>query len=605
MSENIASELKNWFLSLGFQDKNLSPEQIEEEFQRLSPPELRDIWRNVMIHVIPSKEVRYIRKVLMLHELNTSKTTKRKKLFITKNSKTLQELEQLKSFNELHDKLRQRYQNIATCENEIASFEVKVAEKELERKELVKKKEMLDHTSIMIDLKLSEREKMIKELSEMHSYLNYLISFWQAEKNTQGDVIKDRVEIVKDCLKNVHDFNKHQNILSEMDLLKEKASLMNDVIRLNANIPISSLYKIVIDMLKETLSSSIKLADYINSKQNSESSWLNDAKLTELKKNCVQYFLKNVNNEKNLQTLRDKVQIAKLELFNVLSDNNYMGFQKETFKIWLESECQKQCMVTRENYLRNEFDLIKNKADKIVDYSCEDDKAKFFADFFDINTQTCLSEPDAMKHINHLSDEPINMFIKCQNYCIKKIELFIEQENSEKLAHFADLPSQSLTNELLGLKQLELLKVLNNVWFSEVNECNSLPDSSMNICIEQCYYLIYLANLHETLVNQFNQSSIKSGSLIDKKQQIKEDQREFLNKLKKTIHEAKTNLKNVEQYASHCSKNVELWIKLSANDIVPKGMMVADREFVDWMKRYASVIQCLRHKNVNNNKTVF
>ncbi|XP_065211754.1 uncharacterized protein LOC135839591 isoform X1 [Planococcus citri] len=207
---------------------------------------------------------------------------------------------------------------------------------------------------------------------------------------------------------------------------------MNDVIRLNANIPISSLYKIVIDMLKETLSSSIKLADYVNS----ESSWLNDAKLTELKKNCVQYFLKNVNNEKNLQTLRDKVQIAKLELFNVLSD--------------------------------------------------------------------CLSEPDAMKHINHLSDEPINiMFIKCQNYCITKIELFIEQENSEKLAHFADLPSQSLTNELLGLKQLELLKVLNNVWFSELNECNSLPDSSMNICIEQCYYLIYLANLHETLVNQF------------------------------------------------------------------------------------------------------
>ncbi|XP_065211755.1 uncharacterized protein LOC135839591 isoform X2 [Planococcus citri] len=223
MSENIASELKNWFLSLGFQDKNVSPEQIEEEFQRLSPPELRDIWRSVMIHVIPSKEVRYIRnwKVLMLHELNRSKTTKRKKLFITKNSKTLQELEQLKSFNELHDKLRHVsicYQNIATCENEIASFEVKVAEKELERKELVKKKQMLDHTSIMIDLKLSEREKMIKELSEMHSYLNYLISFWQAEKNTQGDVIKDRVEIVKDCLKNVHDFNKHQNILSEISI---------------------------------------------------------------------------------------------------------------------------------------------------------------------------------------------------------------------------------------------------------------------------------------------------------------------------------------------------------------------------------------------------
>ena len=55
---------------------------------------------------------------------------------------------------------------------------------ELERKELVKKKEMLDHTSIMIDLKLCEREKMIKEISEMHSYLSYLISFWQAEKNT-------------------------------------------------------------------------------------------------------------------------------------------------------------------------------------------------------------------------------------------------------------------------------------------------------------------------------------------------------------------------------------------------------------------------------------
>ena len=67
-----------------------------------------------------------------------------------------------------------------------------------------------------------------------------------------------------------------------------------------------------------------------------------------------------------------------------------MGFQKEAFKVWLESECQKQSIVTKENFLRNEFDLIKNKSEKIIDYSCEKEKNKFFADFFDINNQTVI-----------------------------------------------------------------------------------------------------------------------------------------------------------------------------------------------------------------------
>ena len=69
-----------------------------------------------------------------------------------------------------------------------------------------------------------------------------------------------------------------------------------------------------------------------------------------------------------------------------------------------------------------------------------------------------------MKHISHLSDEPINMFIKCQNYCKQKIELFIQQEKSEKLMQFAELSPQNSANELMELRQLKLLAVLNNDW---------------------------------------------------------------------------------------------------------------------------------------------
>lgn len=104
MSEKIATELGNWFLTLGFQDKNLSTDQIEAEFRRyvlqlllsccqdlrtkivsycrLSPPELRDTWRSIMMHVVPVKEARYIRKVLMLNELNKYKATRKKKILI-------------------------------------------------------------------------------------------------------------------------------------------------------------------------------------------------------------------------------------------------------------------------------------------------------------------------------------------------------------------------------------------------------------------------------------------------------------------------------------------------------------------------------------------
>lgn len=34
MSEKLSFELRNWFFSLGFQEKNLTVEQIEDEFNR-------------------------------------------------------------------------------------------------------------------------------------------------------------------------------------------------------------------------------------------------------------------------------------------------------------------------------------------------------------------------------------------------------------------------------------------------------------------------------------------------------------------------------------------------------------------------------------------
>lgn len=85
--------------------------------------------------------------------------------------------------------------------------------------------------------------------------------------------MKDLLEIVKDCLRNVNEFVKQQNILPETDLIKEKESLMNNIIRLTSKLPVSNLYKSVIDMLKDTLSALLKLSDYVNSKQDADSSW--------------------------------------------------------------------------------------------------------------------------------------------------------------------------------------------------------------------------------------------------------------------------------------------------------------------------------------------
>lgn len=49
--------------------------------RRLSPPEMRDIWRNIINHVLPIEKSRYIKKVLLLHELKkVNKNNQQKQL---------------------------------------------------------------------------------------------------------------------------------------------------------------------------------------------------------------------------------------------------------------------------------------------------------------------------------------------------------------------------------------------------------------------------------------------------------------------------------------------------------------------------------------------
>lgn len=38
-------------------------------FHRLMPPQRRDLWRNIMRHVLPEKEVDLIKKSILLHKL--------------------------------------------------------------------------------------------------------------------------------------------------------------------------------------------------------------------------------------------------------------------------------------------------------------------------------------------------------------------------------------------------------------------------------------------------------------------------------------------------------------------------------------------------------
>lgn len=52
-----------------------------------------------------------------------------------------------------------------------------------------------------------------------------------------------------------------------MNLLEERKILMEDIMKLTAQTSIAELYKLVIEMLKETLSAVLKLCDHVNSKQ--------------------------------------------------------------------------------------------------------------------------------------------------------------------------------------------------------------------------------------------------------------------------------------------------------------------------------------------------
>lgn len=100
MWSDLPSGLKNWLLTLGFDRQNLSDTQIENEFLRfvifgstvtrvaknnlktviyicrLSPPEMRDIWRNTMVHVVSVEKKRYIKKALLLNELKKQRSHK-------------------------------------------------------------------------------------------------------------------------------------------------------------------------------------------------------------------------------------------------------------------------------------------------------------------------------------------------------------------------------------------------------------------------------------------------------------------------------------------------------------------------------------------------
>lgn len=73
-------------------------------------------------------------------------------------------------------------------------------------------------------------------------------------------------------------------------------------------------------------------------------------------------------------------------------------------------------------------------------------------------------DQEIMDNIIHLSNEPIDMFISCQQYCTSRIDGFIKEQKSEKLKNFINDCIQSSThNELSEFKQLELHAILNHI----------------------------------------------------------------------------------------------------------------------------------------------
>ncbi len=79
-------------------------------------------------------------------------------------------------------------------------------------------------------------------------------------------------DVLKDILRKVNDFSKRRDNLTEANLLNEQEALKNDIITLTADSSTSELHKVVIYMLKDTLSVLLKLSDHVSSKHKHDSS---------------------------------------------------------------------------------------------------------------------------------------------------------------------------------------------------------------------------------------------------------------------------------------------------------------------------------------------
>lgn len=594
MSQNLPCELKNWLFSLGFRPKNMSSEKIEEEFQRLTPPEVRDIWRSILVHVVPVQQSRYIKKVLLLKELENYTSNNGSKPLIPENLKSINELRQFKNYEKLLKQLNNRYSCISDTKARTEETKKKIIDLVKKKEQLLKEKENINVILTLEMLKTKSYEESTDKFNEIHECLSYVCSFWNlSDKQYSSD--DQCLEIIKLCLKKVNEFGKQRQHLNHINLINEQRSLLDSVIDLTGNVSPLNVQKTLISMLSDTLSFLLNMNDHLSTKEEHNSKRNLEKKLTELEKQSVQTFTETKILQKRVKNLQEHVQAQQTQLLLLLEKNIDDKVERRDLEIWLETEFLKQRMTTRQNYLirKEEMIISYDVASSCPNFMNENEKEMFFKTIHEHQNHLDTLERDIRDNLCYLSDESIKLFLNYQSYCRNKITKFVEDGNLSKRLDVATKLIDSFKNEMALLNALYLNSSSKDVMmFKSATPSDTILHDIIE-CTKKCNFTEYLNHACNAFFEKVDRPHFNSDILNQKRLKIMNEENEFVMQLQKTLSEAKNNLKVAEEFAKTCAKHIELWNDFSVNDLISKKMVVADHTFVEWQERYYTIIRRL------------
>ncbi|VVC44646.1 Hypothetical protein CINCED_3A024027 [Cinara cedri] len=150
--------LKKWFNNLGLEVDG----SVEDEvLKKLVPPQRRDMWRNIIKHVLPKEEVELIKKSILLHKLQ-----KRQKPLMAKVECDDDYTNALK-YEELVTKLNSIQKDIVIAEANNTKIKDEINEKMQYKKNLMKNIELKQNKCYLTKYQTEYYEKFIEQFEEL------------------------------------------------------------------------------------------------------------------------------------------------------------------------------------------------------------------------------------------------------------------------------------------------------------------------------------------------------------------------------------------------------------------------------------------------------